>query len=620
MGLSSALSAAITGLNVNQAGLELVSRNVANAGTPGYTRKSLVQENVVAGADGFGVRQVTVTRDVNQFLQTQLQTELSISGMQGVTANFLDRLDMIYGQPGSEAALDTMINRFSESLQELASSPETDIVRDAAVHRADLLAGELNQLSADIQMLRRDAESGIAAAVADTNEILEQIASLNTSIMANHGTLGGSADLEDQRDALVNRLAEMIDISTSHGEYGTLRVFTSNGDLLVDGTASKLNFDERGNIGAHSLYNNESALRGVGTVTVEAANGSEIDLIRGRPQFSGVIGGYIQLRDDILVEAQAQLDELAHGLALSFSDYSNDGSAITSGAQDGFELDIEGLLAGNAVTISYTESGTDKSVTFIRVDDASTLPLSDDATPNPDDTVVGIDFSGGIAAAAADMSAALGAAISVSSPAAGSLRFLDDGAAATVDIAAVSARITSTGLADNGAQLALFRDSGGAAYSASLDGADQKLGFAGRIMLNGSVAADNSWLVSYSTSPATGNTDPTRPLELISRLNEQSFTFSPESGIGSSNAPYTDSVADFARRVVASQTGRAEVARQTMDSQEIVVGALQQRIHKESGVNIDEEMALLLELQNAYASSARVVTAIKEMTELLLNI
>ena len=57
-----------------------------------------------------------------------------------------------------------------------------------------------------------------------------------------------------------------------------------------------------------------------------------------------------------------------------------------------------------------------------------------------------------------------------------------------------------------------------------------------------------------------------------------------------------------------------------MDAQEIVVGALQQRIHKESGVNIDEEMALLLELQNAYASTARVVTAIKEMTELLLNI
>jgi flagellar hook-associated protein 1 FlgK len=619
MGLGTALSTAISGLSINQAGLELVSRNVSNAGTAGYTRKTLVQENIAVGGGGFGVRQNTVTRDVNQFLQQQLHTELGINGSRQVLSQFLDRLDMIYGQPGSDSALDTAMNRLSGALQDLSTSPESDTARNAVLLGAEQLVSKLNQLSENIQTLRRDTESGISHAVDEANEVLQGIAALNTSIQASYGTLTGSADTEDQRDQLINRLSELIDVSVSRGDRGAIRVYTSNGDLLVDGVASTLVFDEHGNIGPQSLYSSTDSERGVGTVKIVAANGSTSDLVRGRSNFGGTIGGYLSLRDDILVEAQAQLDELAHGLALSFSDYTNEGAAATSGAQDGFDLDVAGLMAGNQVTINYTESGTDKTVTFIRVDDAATLPLSDDATPNPDDTVVGIDFSGGLAGAAASMSAALGAAITVTNPAGNTIRFLDDGAAATVDIASVNARITSTDLSDKGTQLPLFKDAAGSAYSGSLDGTDQKLGFAARITLNGAVQADSSWLVNYSTAPATGASDPTRPLELNKRLTEQSFDFDPASGIGSSNAPYKGAVDAFARRIIASQTGRSEVAAQSKASQEIVVGALQQRINKESGVNIDEEMANLIELQNAYTSSARVITAIKEMTEMLMR-
>ncbi len=619
MGLGAALSTAISGLNINQSGLELISRNVANAGTAGYTRKTLVQENLAIGGNGFGARQSTVTRDVNQFLQQQLRSELGINGSQQILSQFLDRLDLIYGEPGSDTALDTAVNRLSGALQDLATSPESDTARSAVLMGAEQLVAKLNQLSGNIQTLRRDAESGIADAVDETNQLLLGIAALNNSIKGSYGTLGGSADLEDQRDQLINRLSELIDISVSQGERGSARVYTSNGDLLVDGVASALEFDEHGNIGPQSLYSPTDSERTVGTIRVVAANGSTSDLIRGRSAFGGVIGGYLTLRDDILVEAQSQLDELAHGLALSFSDYTNDGAAVTSGASDGFDLDAAGLLAGNPVTINYTEGGTQKTVTFIRVDDASSLPLSDEATPNPDDTVIGIDFSAGAAAAAASMSAALGAAITVTNPSGNTFRFLDDGAAATVDIAGVNARITSTALSDKGSQLALFNDSASTAYSASLDGVDQKLGFAARISLNGAVAADSSWLVSYSTSPATGAGDPARPLELKARLTEQSFVFSSSSGIGSPNAPYKGAVDDFARRIISSQTGRSDLANQARSAQEIVVGALQQRIDKESGVNIDEEMANLIELQNAYTSSARVITAIKEMTELLMR-
>lgn len=620
MGMTSALSTAIMGLNLSKAGLELVSRNVANAGTDGYTRKSLVQENLAAQGAGIGVRQVTVTREVDSFLRTQLQTELSIAGQSHVEAEFMQRLDLLYGQPGSSSSLDTRVNAFTNALQELASAPEVEVNRDAVLAQADQLANQINTLSQNIQQMRQDAESGIAQAVSDANEILQEISDLNTSIQAQWQSTSGSGDLEDRRDALIYRLSELIDVNVSEGERGAMRVFTSNGDLLVDAEASRLSFDEHGSIGPQSEFSNLESERGVGTIVLTSSNGGTVDIVKGRQQsFSGQIAGYLTMRDEILVEAQAQLDELAHGLALALSSKEVAGTAVTSGAQDGFDLDLSGLQSGNPVTITYTESGTAKQVTFIRVDDPATLPLDDAQTPNPNDTVVGIDFSGGNAAAAAAMSAALGAAITVTDEGGNVMRFLDDGAAATVDIDAVRAGITATTLADDGTQLPLFTDTGNRPYSAALDGLDQKVGFAARIQVNGDVMADTSWLVTYETIPVTGAGDSTRPLDLMQRLTEAMFEFSPDSGIGSTRAPYSGTIDAFARRVVSAQTGRAEVANQKFEAQSVVVGAIQERIDSKSAVDVDEEMAMLLELQTAYSSNARVITTIKEMMQMLLN-
>ena len=48
--------------------------------------------------------------------------------------------------------------------------------------------------------------------------------------------------------------------------------------------------------------------------------------------------------------------------------------------------------------------------------------------------------------------------------------------------------------------------------------------------------------------------------------------------------------------------------------------ALEQRFNDSAAVNIDQEMAHLLQLQNAYAANARVLTTVKEMLDQLLRI
>ena len=172
----------------------------------------------------------------------------------------------------------------------------------------------------------------------------------------------------------------------------------------------------------------------------------------------------------------------------------------------GFRLILPALQQGNSISLSYSEGGQNKNVTFVRVDDPSLLPLSNDHTANVGDTVIGIDFSSGFAAAATAINAALSPAITAIGTAAG-LAFVDDGAANTTNVTARSRqRKPMRGLQDGGLGLPLFVDGHGSQiiYSGSMEGSDQKVGLSTRLSVNRAVIENNELLVKYSTSPRNG--------------------------------------------------------------------------------------------------------------------
>src|SRR5664279_1347076 len=100
MGLSSTLATAMSGLRANQAALAIVSSNVANAQTPGYVAQSVNQVETATGGIGAGVRVTGVSRELDQFIQTQLRTETSGGAYADQTANILGQLQNVYGTPG----------------------------------------------------------------------------------------------------------------------------------------------------------------------------------------------------------------------------------------------------------------------------------------------------------------------------------------------------------------------------------------------------------------------------------------------------------------------------------------------------------------------------------------
>src|SRR5262245_26951343 len=222
MSLTQALNTATAGLRATQAGLSVVAGNVANADTAGYVRKSTSQIATTAGDFGISVRAEGINRELDRYVQKQLQIEGSGAAYAGLRADFYQRLQQIYGEPGSDAALETVFNKFTAALQALTTTPDSTSNRTVVLSTAQVLTQHLNGMTADIQALRTDAELGLADAVRQANEAMAKIASINKQLSAAPGKDSTAAALADQRDAYVDQLSQLMDIRVTQGQNNQL--------------------------------------------------------------------------------------------------------------------------------------------------------------------------------------------------------------------------------------------------------------------------------------------------------------------------------------------------------------------------------------------------------------
>ncbi len=157
-------------------------------------------------------------------------------------------------------------------------------------------------------------------------------------------------------------------------------------------------------------------------------------------------------------------------------------------------------------------------------------------------------------------------------------------------------------------------------FTGSFQSGSQKVGLASRLVVNPAVLADQSRLVVYATSPATPSGDATRPTLLLQRLTQASQSFSPASGIGTSASPFSGSVSSFARRLVDAQAETAAAASRLDEGQKIVQASIEARFGEASGVSVDQELSQLVQIQNAYSANARIMSAVRDMMDLLMRI
>lgn len=614
MGLSVTLSNALSGMRVGQSALDVLSHNVANAGTPGYHRRAVSVIDTL-GVNSTYAREGQLTRAFNQSLQSHYTRAVSDSSFSSVQSTYLDRVQILFGKPGTTGSLDSAFSDFESSLNALSTSPDNFATRAETVQKAQILAGTLNRFTADIQSLRREIESKLSTSVDDINSHLQSLEKINGRLIDQGIDPASRATLMDQRDRLIGALSEQMDLAVDYRTDGSVALMTRSGVGVLDGKASIFSFASAGSLSANSQFNSDDALTGVGKLSITTASGLTIDLVKQNVLRSGELKGLIDLRDKQLVEAQDQLDSVAAALALSMSTQVTAGTGVTAGANTGYELDIGDLQNGNEFTFNFLQNGVQKTVRVLRVDDASKLPL--DYSDANGARVIGLDFSGGTASVAAQLQNHMGSGIVVTNPVGNTIRITDDGASGTTDMFSLNKRVTSTALQGNGTALQLFVDINNTAFTNTLDGVGQTRGFAGRISVNPAVVQDNKLLVQYEVGGSLG--DGARVNALIENLEEMRFAGGQGSIRNGASFRLAGTVSDFISQAINYQGNAAATAIADEETQNLTLDALGERLEADYGVDVDEEMARLMELQNAFAANARVMSIAQELIQSLMS-
>ena len=621
MGLSSALATAMSGLRANQAALSIISSNVANAQTPGYVAQNPNQIEISSGSYGSTVQTTGVNRQLDLFVQSQLRTETAGGAYADQIANILGQLQSIYGTPGGDGTLETSLTNFTNALQALSGNPGNQSARSVALQAAQSLAQQLNTTTQGIQSLRSNVNQDIGNAADQANTAMSQIAQINTQLQVLSPTDPLAATLMDQRDNAINQLAKLVDIKVVTDSSNQTNVFTNSGLQLVGaGLASEFKFSSPGSLTATSLYNANPATNGVGSLNLRLPNGANIDLVATNAIGSGQIAADLKLRDQTLVQAQTQVDQMAATLASSLSDQTTAGTAV-AGPPSGFDVNTSNVLPGNTINLTYTDTATNtqRQITVVNVTAPGALPLQNGANANP--MYVGVNFSLGMASVVSQLNTALAAnhlQFSNPSPPSTTLRVTDDGSGAST-MTAASVTTTTSSLASGTPQLPLFTDGNSLCTGSITASGSQMTGLAGRISVNAALLADPSKMSVYSTSPQTATGDNTRSDFLFSQLTSQTFSYSPSTGLGSAAQPFKGTITSYLQQFVSQQGNASTLATQLQQGQSVVVSTLQQKFDSTSAVNIDTEMATLIQVQNTYAANAHIMTVVQNMMTSLLQ-
>ncbi|MBN8875523.1 MAG: flagellar hook-associated protein FlgK [Rhodospirillales bacterium] len=307
MSINATLSIATGGLAAVSRELALVSQNIANANTPDYAREIATQTALTAEGQGLGVHVGPATRLVDTVLQAAALRQNAVVADLQARQSALQAIDAAQGTPGDGTDLPSLLGKLQSAFSTLLNQPADQTQQSAVVAAAGTLTQGINDLSEAYATQRQDAQDALVTAVGTLNATIADIGRLSDQIIALQGGGQSTADLENQRDAALHTLSDLIDLRVLHQANGDVVLSSSGGlSLPVHGTGAAL-ATTGANLHAGAYYPGG----GIPGITL---NGVDVT----RELTGGRIGAALTLRDLTLPTAQAELDEFAQTLATRF--------------------------------------------------------------------------------------------------------------------------------------------------------------------------------------------------------------------------------------------------------------------------------------------------------------
>jgi flagellar hook-associated protein 1 FlgK len=333
--MSDLLSIGSSGVNAYQRALAIVSNNIANANTEGYTRQDVLlaanQPREMGGSYlGTGARFDAVQRQYDAFVESNLRNSNSDLQSQKPLLSYVNRLIDVMGD--ESIGLTTAVNRFFESARDLSSDPASVVSRSIFLRDADGLAARFRQLAGQFELIDNETRQSVQTDVGQVNALTSQLATLNKQLSKHTSSAAQPSELLDQRDLLLRELSGLMAVKTRFDPNGAVTV--SVGDTQDQG-----------------ILVQQATARAI-TVSPSASDPGKLDFVLdayGTPEtmpaiMSGKVAGVLLFRDQVLSPAQGSLDGLASVMALEVNAVHRDG------------IDAEGQIGGDLFGFGTTLS------------------------------------------------------------------------------------------------------------------------------------------------------------------------------------------------------------------------------------------------------------------------
>ena len=545
--------------------LQVTGNNIANANTPGYARQEVILEPAPTQRFGtlllgLGVRVAAVIQKVDENLNERLRNASSDAASSDIQKNVYEQLEGLLGELGDND-LSTSLNSFFASLNDVLNQPESVSVRNLAVLKGKTLAADINRLATRVREIRTDTNNEVTAAADDINRLLNNVRDLNVKIAEAEGGISKSdaAGLRDQRSSSLAELAKLIDIRVHEQPSGGVAVFAADGDYLV--------FE--GNV--RNVHVQELTDRGTAISVIR------IDEINSPLSISsGEVGGLISARDEILGGFLDKLDSFAKTLAFEFNKVYSSGQGL-----NGYQtLTSEFAISDSSQALDQV------GLPFTPVNGSFEILIYNKRTKLTQTTHITVDLNGldgdtSLASLKTQFDAVNGLSASISAD--GKLTLTSNSA----DQSIAFANDTSGALAALG--LNTFFSG-----STALD-----------LGVNAVVAADPSLLAA---SKGGVGVDTANAIDLAGFLSRPLDS--------NSGASLSDTYAQLTGDITQSSA----VARSVYEGFKVFEDALAGQVQATTGVNIDEEAIKMLGFQRMYQASAKYISTINELFDVLMNL
>jgi flagellar hook-associated protein 1 FlgK len=576
--MSGSFSIGRSGLAASQLGMNITGNNIANANTPGFSRQRVdlaPSANQLQGRlrIGNGVDVQGIRRLTDQALQQRLLASTSAESAASTNSSLLGGIEEIAGKLDAQGRLElnNEVNAFFDAWSSLGSNNPTT-TRSTVVEQGSALASYLRTLRGQINSQTGTIDAQLSAAATSTDSLLREVARLNTQIV-NAGS-SAAASLQDQRDGVLAKLANLVDITTAPQDNGTVNVYVGSTMLVDAGTYRGVKIDTR-TVGTEQVV-----------VLATADNGEVIGAKGGR------VAALLQQRGTSVQEALDRLDRLASELIHEVNRVYSQGSALT--AVRSYTGATRVAAPDRPLAFNDPTNATFAALTHRPTSGAITLRVASDSSGTFNDVNIPIDLNG---------------LTNAGTPGFADDTSLDDLAAAINALPNLSATITPEGQlrinAAAGHTLSIVSDTSGVLTSLGIN-----TYFAGNdasdIAVRSDLAADPSTLsvraIVGGIPTDNGVSNAIIGLRTMAIANLQGNTL-----LGDWSA--------YAQEL-GVQVASAETASDTANA---VTENLTSQLNAVSGVSLDEEAINLVLFQTQYQASARYISVLQQMTDTLMR-